>query len=297
MYFCYNYYINKGKYKEVMNKNFLAGALMGICLIFAGMILIYNQQKGYSIDIPQPTNQKQPQPLPSFNKDLLLQNINLITNDYPALETGISVQSYLDNLQININADSNFDAASTNKLPVAVYALHKIDHGELSFDTNIYGLSLKETLELMIIQSDNQAWENLLSYFGIQTIKEYLAPLGVTSFYNNDQNIISPQDSAKLLRLSQNGVLGKDTAEYLANIMAQSVTGPVTLATEFANSPKKTGWLDTNYNFVGIIGKDNKKYSIAIFTKNIDGSELDYQAAQDYINKVLLTINASLSAN
>ena len=278
-----------------MNKNFVAGALMGICLIFVVMLFIYNQQKGYSIDIPQPTNQKQPQPLPSFNKDLLLQNISLISNDYPALETGISVQSYLDNLQININADNNFDAASTNKIPVAIYALHKIHHGELSFDTDIYGLSLKETIELMIIQSDNQAWENLLSYFGIQAIKEYLAPLGIASFYNNDQNIISPQDSAKLLRLSQTGALDKDTAEYLTNIMAQSVTGPISLSADYNNMPKKTGWLDTNYNFVGIISKDNKKYAVAIFTKNKDGSELDYQAVQEYINKVLLAINASLS--
>ncbi len=278
-----------------MNKNFVAGALMGICLIFVVMLFIYNQQKGYSIDIPQPTNQIQPQPLPSFNKDLLLQNISLVTNNYPALETGISVQSYLDNLQININADNNFDAASTNKIPVAIYALHKIHHGELSFDTDIYGLSLKETIELMIIQSDNQAWENLLSYFGIQAIKEYLAPLGIASFYNNDQNIISPQDSAKLLRLSQTGALDKDTAEYLTNIMAQSVTGPISLSADYNNMPKKTGWLDTNYNFVGIISKDNKKYAVAIFTKNKDGSELDYQAVQEYINKVLLAINASLS--
>ena len=278
-----------------MNKNFVAGALMGICLIFVVMLFIYNQQKGYSIDIPQPTNQIQPQPLPSFNKDLLLQNISLVTNNYPALETGISVQSYLDNLQININADNNFDAASTNKIPVAIYALHKIHHGELSFDTDIYGLSLRETIELMIIQSDNQAWENLLSYFGIQAIKEYLAPLGVTSFYNNDRNVISPQDAAKLIRLSQTGALDKDTAEYLTNIMAQSVTGPISLAADYNNMPKKTGWLDTNYNFVGIISKDNKKYAVAIFTKNKDGSELDYQAVQEYINKVLLAINASLS--
>ena len=279
-----------------MNKNFLAGALMGICLIFAGMLLIYNQQKGYSIDTPQTNNQAPTKTAASLNNNKLRQNLNIILNQYPGIDSGISVQSYADNVQVNINANNNFDAASTNKLPVAIYALQKIDQGELLFDTNIYGSSLKDTLESMMIQSDNQAWENLLSYFGIQNIKEYLAPLGVTSFYNNDQNVISPQDAAKLMRLSQNGALSKNTAEYLENIMSQSITGPVSLATEFANMPKKAGWLDTNYNFVGIINKDNKKFSVAIYTKNKDGSELDYQIAQDFINTILVQINASIIA-
>ena len=279
-----------------MNKNFIAGALMGICLIFAGMLLIYNQQKGYSIDTPQSNIQAPAITKPSFKNDVLEQNLSIILSQYPSLENGISVQSYADSVQVNINANTNFDAASTNKLPVAVYALQKIDQGELSFDSSIYGTSLKDTLESMIIQSDNQAWENLLTYFGIQNIKEYLAPLGVTSFYNNDQNVISPQDAAKLIRLSQNGALGKNTAEYLENIMSQSITGPVSLATEFANMPKKAGWLDTNYNFVGIINKDNKKFSVAIYTKNKDGSELDYQIAQDFINTILVQINASIIA-
>ena len=279
-----------------MNKNFLAGALMGICLIFAGMLLIYNQQKGYSIDTPQTNNQAPTKTAASLNNNKLRQNLNIILNQYPGIDSGISVQSYADNVQVNINANNNFDAASTNKLPVAIYALQKIDQGELLFDTNIYGSSLKDTLESMMIQSDNQAWENLLSYFGIQNIKEYLAPLGVTSFYNNDQNVISPQDAAKLMRLSQNGALSKNTAEYLENIMSQSITGPVSLATEFANMPKKAGWLDTNYNFVGIINKNNNKFSVAIYTKNKDDSELNYQITQDLINKILLEINASIIA-
>ena len=279
-----------------MNKNFLAGALMGICLIFAGMLLIYNQQKGYSIDTPQTNNQAPTKTAASLNNNKLRQNLNIILNQYPGIDSGISVQSYADNVQVNINANNNFDAASTNKLPVAIYALQKIDQGELLFDTNIYGSSLKDTLESMMIQSDNQAWENLLSYFGIQNIKEYLAPLGVTSFYNNDQNVISPQDAAKLMRLSQNGALSKNTAEYLENIMSQSITGPVSLATEFANMPKKAGWLDTNYNFVGIINKNNNKFSVAIYTKNKDDSELNYQITQDLINKILVQINASIIA-
>ena len=279
-----------------MNKNFLAGALMGICLIFAGMLLIYNQQKGYSIDTPQTNNQAPTKTAASLNNNKLRQNLNIILNQYPGIDSGISVQSYADNVQVNINANNNFDAASTNKLPVAIYALQKIDQGELLFDTNIYGSSLKDTLESMMIQSDNQAWENLLSYFGIQNIKEYLAPLGVTSFYNNDQNVISPQDAAKLMRLSQNGALSKNTAEYLENIMSQSITGPVSLAKEFANMIKKDGWLDTNYNFVGIINKNNNKFSVAIYTKNKDDSELNYQITQDLINKILLEINASIIA-
>lgn len=279
-----------------MNKNFLAGATLGICLIFAGMLLIYNQQKGYSIDIPQPTEQIHTQDKPSFNSALLTQNLNTINNDYPDIDKGISVQSYDDNLQVNINGESNFEAASTNKLPVAIYALHKIDHNELSFDTDIYGLSLKDTLEAMIIQSDNQAWENLISYFGIQTIKDYLNPLGILSFYNNEENVISPQDAAKLLRLSQNGALSKNTSDYLINMMSQSITGPVNLPDAFANIPKKTGWLDDSYSFVGIINKDNKKFSVAIYTKTKDDAQLDYAISQEYISRVLTTIYGSLGA-
>lgn len=239
-----------------MNKNFIAGVFMGICLIFLCILLIYSQQKGYSVETPQIYEQNYIKTTPSFNIDLLQKNISKIINEYPSLETGVSVQSYLDNLQVNINSDTNFDAASTNKLPVAIYALHKIDQGELSFDTDIYGVSLRDTLEAMIIQSNNQAWENLISYFRILNIKGYLKPLGITSFYNYDQNVISPQDAAKLMRLSQNGILGKDTAQYLINIMSRSITGPINLPAEFINIPKKTGWLDTNYNLIGVISKD-----------------------------------------
>lgn len=278
-----------------MNKNFTAGALVGVFLIFSVIFFAYNQQKGYSIDTTQTKFQDPPKAKTYFNDNLAQQNLNILLSQYPDLESGISVQSYTNNAQININANTNFDAASTNKLPVAVYALHKIEQGELSFDTDIYGASLKNSIESMIIQSDNQSWENLLSYFGIQTIKEYLAPLGVSSYYNNDQNVISPQDAAKLLRLSQNGALGKNTAEYLENIMSQSITGPVSLVTEFANIPKKTGWLDGNYNFVGIINNNNNKYSVAIYTKNKDGTQLNYQLAQEFINKLLTEINALIT--
>jgi beta-lactamase class A len=93
------------------------------------------------------------------------------------LDLSVYVLNMRDGASFGINEEKSFDAASLNKLPVAIIILKKVEEGKLSLDTvlpifpedrnsfsgtlysrNINGLSVKELLRYLLQESDNTAF-------------------------------------------------------------------------------------------------------------------------------------------
>ncbi len=105
---------------------------------------------------------------------------------------------------VSINADKNWDPASTIKLYAAMYAFDQASHGKISLDQNITidakniaasesypngypalndgdNVTVFRLLDQMITQSDNTSFNTLLDLFNRQEITKYVHDLGLTN--------------------------------------------------------------------------------------------------------------------
>lgn len=105
---------------------------------------------------------------------------------------------------VSVNADKNWDPASTIKLYAAMYAFDQASHGVMSLDQNVTVnaknlapsesypngypalnegdvVSVYRLVDQMITQSDNTAYNTLLDLLDRQEITKYIHDLGLTS--------------------------------------------------------------------------------------------------------------------
>ncbi len=118
----------------------------------------------------------------------------------------VSVYYFDDNPKntVSINADKNWDPASTIKLYAAMYTFDQISHGKLNLDQNITidaknvapsesysngysplsagdSVTLYRLVDQMITQSDNTAFNTLLDLLNRQEVTKYIHDLGLTN--------------------------------------------------------------------------------------------------------------------
>lgn len=281
-----------------MNKFFGAGGLIAVFLLLFTIFLVINNQTNIAennLKTIEPNVQEKNVNNESFNSNKLSEKLSLISNNFSNIDTAISVQSISDSSSSNINGYVSLEAASVNKVPVAIYAFNKIDNNELSLNSDIYGQQLGDLLEAMLVDSNNSAWETLISYFGLQNIKKYMESLNVETFYSQDKNYISAQDSATILKAAYSGALSKESLQYLNKLMSNSYTGPITLPEEYANTANKAGWLEDRYHIIGILEQNGKTVSFAIFSQAKDGYDYYYKDSKEFIIQTLNAIYSSLN--
>jgi beta-lactamase class A len=142
------------------------------------------------------------------------------------------------------NEDKFFDAASSIKVPFAVYAYSKIDSGSLapekkwtylasdyeegtgSLIGNPVGtkFTIYEVVRLMITKSDNAAANMVIRYLGISNMQSYFAGLGFSGI-NIPRNEITPKTAATILsNLYQGKFMSASNAEVLLGHMKNSIT-------------------------------------------------------------------------
>lgn len=122
-----------------------------------------------------------------------------------------------------INAEETFTTASTYKLFVASAMADAVESGDLTWSSDLDGVTLGECLSRMILVSDNSCPQTWLQTYGYQTLEDLAHDLGAThtSLRYADLNT-TPSDMTTLLTSLRDGTLmdSADT-ERLISLMQQ----------------------------------------------------------------------------
>lgn len=138
----------------------------------------------------------------------------------------------LENENINLNTKLKIDKSMLNK---STYSPMLKKFGSVPFE-----ISIKELLEYMISQSDNNACDILLDYYGgIAELEKYIHSIGFTDieiFVNEKEmnidiekqylNKAYNKDIVRLIKKAHEGkILSKDRTEFFNEIMIKTSTG------------------------------------------------------------------------
>lgn len=203
-----------------------------IILLAAGIIFVtplflpdlFYGQKEESVQgdvVPSPLPSLIPSPtlkLRTDNKEIFLNDLSNFVSLQEA-KFGIEVLELDSGERFGINQEQKFHAASTGKVLVAVYALKKVDEGQLNLDQIFGGVPLKERLRLMINISDNNSWEILLNGLNYSKIQKFGEEQGLS---NSDvyQNTTTAHGLNTLLsKLYKREILSSQSTDLLLSWM------------------------------------------------------------------------------
>jgi poly-gamma-glutamate capsule biosynthesis protein CapA/YwtB (metallophosphatase superfamily)/beta-lactamase class A len=221
-----------------------------------------------------------------------------ITLHYLNLESEIS---------FNISSGKKVPAASTIKLPLAIYVMTLVDKGEmdltekLSYKSHHYyggsgviqndkigsSYSIEDLVEKALVYSDNIAFIMLKERVGQKQFIQFMKRLGAAVTYPDGQNLTSASDlilyAKELYRLAKVSENGAKLINYLENTIYNTtiphgITGK-NIAHKVGMIPK-----DLIYNDVALV-YDKQPFALAVTTEGI-GYEKSQQVIADIANIV-----------
>ncbi|CEG29100.1 serine hydrolase [Bacillus sp. B-jedd] len=182
-------------------------------------------------------------------------------------------------------------AASTIKLPLAIYVMELASKGKLNLNQKLvykkyhyYGGSgviryqkvgtsytIRDLVQKAMVHSDNIAFIMLRERVGKANFITYMKSLGAKNAYPNGQNLTSPNDLAiyakKLYNFSKVHPLGKELDGYLRKTVYNTTIPKGIPGIPIAH---KVGMIPDSkiYNDVAVI-YDKTPYTLSVMTKNI----------------------------
>ncbi|WP_437399087.1 class A beta-lactamase, subclass A2 [Flagellimonas lutimaris] len=243
--------------------------------------------------------------------EALRQKIDSIANSKNAI-VGVAINGIKTNDTLSINGQRHYPMQSVFKFPIALSILSEVDKGNLSLVQKIdikksellpglwspirekypegTTLTIAEIIEYTVALSDNVGCDILLKLLGEpQAVENYFSSLGFKDFavkineetmQNNWDlqflNWTTPIEANKILLTfyeNQNGLLSKDSYDFIWNIMKGTKTGKKRLRGQLPEETivaHKTGWSGKNketgiiaaVNNIGIVFMPNGKYFI-----------------------------------
>lgn len=222
---------------------------------------------------------------------------------------GVSVIDLTTGETLAIHAKSSFPAASTFKLPMAMYILQQVDQGKAQLDDQLTLLSedwedgtgvmqgdapgstyrVDHLLELAIEESDNIATNMLLRHFGRQNVWAFEQRVGGAAIHDgSDVNITTPADLTLYLRQALGPKVLTAASRTRLLQMLEHTDFPIRIA---AGVPKgvpvghKIGTLPGVVNDVGLVALPGHPYALAVCT-----ADLSEDAANDLIASISHTV-------
>lgn len=165
-----------------------------------------------------------------------------------------------------------FDGASTGKLLTAADLLTHVEQGTISLQQNIDGETAQTWLQRMIVNSDNDAWEELNDYLTHPSLSSYAASINFTN-YDPDNNTFTSTDVADLLQKLYTGkLLAPTERDLLLSYLKQANYRQYIVAAvpDGYTVYHKIGFDDDELNDTAIITKGDK-YLILAFYSNGNG--------------------------
>ena len=227
-----------------------------------------------------------------------------VTLQYQDLVTGETFQ---------IKGKTANRAASTIKLPLALYIMEQADKGKINLNQKLkyksyhyYGGSgviqkdkvgtsytIRDLVKKAMIYSDNIAFIMLKERVGQQTFIKYMKSVGGQYAYPNGQNLTSAKDltiyAKRLYQFSNKSPLGKELVGYLKKTVYNTTIPRGIKGTAVAH---KVGMIpeDRIYNDAAIVF-DKNPYVLAITTKGIS-----YKKSQKVIAGLASIVNKNHKA-
>ncbi|MDZ5471912.1 CapA family protein [Bacillus sp. 31A1R] len=212
----------------------------------------------------------------------------------------LQYQDLITDDQFHINGDSKRAAASTIKLPLALYVMELAAQKKINLNKRLtyksyhyYGGSgviqyhkvgssytVKDLVKKAMVHSDNIAFIMLREMVGRQNFINYMKKIGGKYTYPNGQNMTSAKDlviyADYLYKFSQKSSLGKELVTYLKNTDYNTTIPKGIKGVETAH---KVGMIPMNkiYNDIGIV-YDKNPFVLAVMTNN-----LSYEKSQKVI--------------
>jgi beta-lactamase class A len=131
--------------------------------------------------------------------------VNAIIAAHPQISFSVSTVTPVSGPK-HYGVSDTFLGASTTKLITAAAFLHRVETGQDTLTEAIAGSPAQHLLEIMIVNSDNTAWDELNAYLTYPGVQEYAHSIGLTSF-DSHVNSITSDDIANLLNQIYNGSL------------------------------------------------------------------------------------------
>lgn len=161
-----------------------------------------------------------------------------------------------------------FDGASTGKLLTAIDYLHHVEQGTASLNQKIDGQSAQYLLKIMIINSDDTAWETLNNYLSHEDLSDYAGNIGFNN-YDPWTNSFTASDVAMLLQQLYDGKLvnASHRSLLLSYLARANYRGYVVAAVPSNDTVyHKIGIDEDTVNDATIIKSDDHYVVLVIFT-------------------------------
>jgi hypothetical protein len=260
----------------VLNKRFIA---LMVCFLFTIQLLLPAvKTEAASLSVNQIFAQNVAKELNTYIK----KSGGKVTLHYRDLTTGE---------EFSIQGDRAGKAASTIKLPLAMYVMELASQNKLNLNEKLtykshhyYGGSgviqnqrvgtkytIRDLVKKAMVHSDNIAFIMLRERVGKSNFIAYMKKLGGKYAYPNGQNLTSSKDlvvyASYLYNFAQNNHLGKELVGYLK---ATDYNTTIPKGIKGSETAHKVGMIPMSliYNDVGIV-YDETPFALAVMTNNI----------------------------
>jgi beta-lactamase class A len=222
--------------------------------------------------------------------DTFSQSLDRISAEYPDLELSI-VTTTNQPSRYHYGTKSSYEAASTSKLVTAAAYLDMVGSGKLSLQAPIEGQSLIYWMRLMVIDSDDDAWNVLNSHLTHPRLNAYAASVGMRH-YDADSNTMTTDDMATFMhRLASHNLLDEKRTVLLESLMQKANYREYIVA----GTPSgytvahKVGLTAEYLHDTAIIGRGDQWLTLVIFTKDAGNySAKDKQHVMQAITKAAI---------
>jgi beta-lactamase class A len=193
--------------------------------------------------------------------------LNTVAAAHPGY--GISMMK-LGGPSVNVNANKQFEAASTYKLYVAYSVLRAVENGQMSWSDTVAGRTAEKCLEDMIVVSDNDcpvAFKTKLG--GWATIESQAHAIGVSSrtSLTGPTLLTTANDlSFFLYRLQSGALLNSSSTDRLLNLMKRQKYRDGIPAGTGLPVADKVGFVDNVIHDAGIVYSPKGTYVLVIMT-------------------------------
>ena len=174
---------------------------------------------------------------------------------------------------VDVDADDTFFAASVYKLFIGYSMIRAVENNNLSWDSYLYGMPLRQCFEKMLVESNNEcpvAWLTSISSNERETEQAQQFGAYSTSFLEYPV-VTTASDAARLLeRLYRHEGISDDSAEYMLDCLSRQIyrSGIPAGLKNIGEVQDKVGFLDGVLNDTAVIYTPKGDYVISIFTVN-----------------------------
>ncbi|WP_442597898.1 CapA family protein [Neobacillus sp. D3-1R] len=220
----------------------------------------------------------------------------------------VHYKNLISNVGYSLNSQEAVRAASTIKLPLALYVMKLAESGKINLKEKLtyqeyhyYGGSgviqnskvgtqytIEELVEKAMVYSDNIAFIMLKEKIGQNAFIQFMKDLGGMYTYPQGKNLTSAYDlslyAKNLYQYSQKSTYGKKLVEYLKHTIYNTTIPKGISGLEIAH---KVGMIPNEqiYNDIAIVYA-KQPYTLAVTTKN-----LPYEKSQQVIAKIASIVN------